>query len=61
MQNNQGHDKEHELEVEIFHMDSFRQQGMRLKEGQPSDYVQMVNGFVDNIRLLQRHLPPNHP
>lgn len=60
-QSGQQSDKEHELEVEIHGMDAFRLHGQRLKEGLPSDYVQMVNGFVDNIRLLQRHLPPSHP
>jgi hypothetical protein len=51
----QDHSKEHELEVEICRMDEFLRQGALAREGNPQNtYEQIVRGFVDNVRTLQR-------
>ena len=49
--------KEHELEIEIDRIDEFRRQGLLLRDGQRNNYEQIVRGFMDNVRLLQRQLP----
>ena len=49
--------KEHELEVEIMKIEELRRQGSLAQAGQENNYEQIVRGFVDNVRLLQRHFP----
>ncbi|MCJ1375405.1 mRNA-capping enzyme subunit beta [Loxospora ochrophaea] len=47
-------DKEHELEIEVSSAD-IRRQGLLAKAGQPSNYEELVRGFIDNVRVLARH------
>ena len=35
-----------------------RDQGQKAMAGQPNEYVALVEGFVDNIRVLARAVPP---
>lgn len=49
--------KEHELEVEISTAE-LRKHGILLKDGQPNEFQKLVEGFVNNIRILARG--PNH-
>ncbi|KAI3107302.1 hypothetical protein CBS147333_6371 [Penicillium roqueforti] len=49
---------EHELEVEVS-ADEIRRQGKLAMSGDPKNqYEDLVKGFVDNIRLLARAVPP---
>ncbi|KAI0599109.1 CYTH-like domain-containing protein [Biscogniauxia sp. FL1348] len=54
-----GTTKEHELEIE---MDSSAviEHGRLLMEGEPNKYTELVDGLVDNIRMLARRCPPAH-
>lgn len=45
--------KEHELEVEIA-TESIRAELVKLRNGEPSQYEEMIRGLVDNVRLLSR-------
>ncbi|KAI5821286.1 CYTH-like domain-containing protein [Pyronema omphalodes] len=49
--------KEHELEVEI-NGTELRRQGLRARDGERNHFEKMVEGFVDNVRVLTRHLSP---
>lgn len=46
-------DKEHELEIELNHL-ALLDQGRRAMSGAPHRYQELVEGFVDNVRLLAR-------
>ena len=48
--------KEHELEVEL-QADMLREEGVKTRDSRPSLFVDVVRGFVDNVRLLVRHCP----
>lgn len=49
---------EHELEVEVSAAE-LRRQGNMAMEGDPKNqYEELVKGFVDNIRVLARAVPP---
>lgn len=50
-------EKEHELEIELSTA-VLRQQGQRAAAGQPNEYLALVDGFIDNVRLLARNVPP---
>ncbi|KAJ5734464.1 hypothetical protein N7493_003250 [Penicillium malachiteum] len=51
-------DFEHELEIEISAAE-IRRQGQLAVKGDPSNqYEELVKGFVDNIRVLARAVPP---
>ena len=50
-QHTQRTEKEHELEVEIDPTPVIAQ-GRRAMEGQPHQYVEVVDGLVNNIRIL---------
>ena len=52
-QNTQRTEKEHELEVEVDPTQVI-EQGRRAMEGQPNQYIEVVEGFVNNIRILAR-------
>ncbi|KAJ4292858.1 mRNA-capping enzyme subunit beta [Collariella sp. IMI 366227] len=49
----QNMEKEHELEIEIDPV-PLMEQGRRAMEGQPHQYVEVVEGLVNNIRILAR-------
>lgn len=49
--------KEHELEIEIATA-AIREQGRRAAAGEPNEYVSLVEGFLDNMRVLARAVPP---
>ncbi|KAK4034320.1 CYTH-like domain-containing protein [Parachaetomium inaequale] len=51
--NPQRAEKDHELEVEIDPVPVI-EQGRRAMEGQPHQYVEVVDGLVNNIRILAR-------
>ncbi|KAL2151197.1 hypothetical protein VTH82DRAFT_6295 [Thermothelomyces myriococcoides] len=51
--NTQRTEKEHELEVEVDPTPVI-EQGRRAMEGQPHQYVDVVDGLVNNIRILAR-------
>ncbi|KAL2174817.1 CYTH-like domain-containing protein [Thermothelomyces heterothallicus CBS 202.75] len=51
--NTQRTEKEHELEVEVDPAPII-EQGRRAMEGQPHQYVDVVEGLVNNIRILAR-------
>ncbi|KAH6623217.1 CYTH-like domain-containing protein [Chaetomium tenue] len=51
--NTQRTEKDHELEVEIDPTPVI-EQGRRAMEGQPHQYVEVVDGLVNNIRILAR-------
>ncbi len=53
LQNTQRIEKEHELEVEIDPAPVI-EQGRRAMEGQPHQYVEVVDGLINNIRILSR-------
>lgn len=46
-------DKEHELEIELNHQ-ALLDQGRRAMSGAPHRYQELVEGFVDNVRVLAR-------
>lgn len=49
---------DHELEVEVS-AEEIRRQGQLAMSGDPKNqYEDLVKGFVDNIRLLARAVPP---
>jgi hypothetical protein len=56
----QGLNKEHELEIEL---DSrvLYEHGQLLISQQPNRYADLIDGFVDNVRVLARSCPPPHP
>ena len=47
-------EKEHELEVEVSAAE-IRKQGILLRTGQANQYSDVIQGFVDNVRILARH------
>ncbi|KAL7939258.1 putative mRNA capping nucleoside-triphosphatase [Trichoderma chlorosporum] len=51
--NSQRMDKEHELEIELSYL-ALLDQGRRAMSGAPHRYQELVEGFVDNVRLLAR-------
>ncbi|AEO68177.1 uncharacterized protein THITE_2117601 [Thermothielavioides terrestris NRRL 8126] len=51
--NSQRIEKEHELEIEV-DPSPLIEQGRRAMEGQPHQYVDVVEGLVNNIRILAR-------
>ncbi|KAL2128708.1 hypothetical protein VTI74DRAFT_8817 [Chaetomium olivicolor] len=51
--NTQNMEKEHELEVEVDPVPLI-DQGRRAMEGQPHQYVEVIEGLVNNIRILAR-------
>ncbi|EGY15578.1 mRNA-capping enzyme subunit beta [Verticillium dahliae VdLs.17] len=51
--NTQRVDKEHELEIELAPHVTI-DQGQRATSGQPHKYPELIEGFVDNIRILAR-------
>lgn len=51
--NTQRMDKEHELEIELNHL-ALLEQGRRAMSGAPHRYQELVEGFVDNVRVLAR-------
>lgn len=53
LQNTERMQKEHELEIELDGPTLF-DHGSRALHGEPSAYSDLVEGFVDNIRLLAR-------
>ncbi|KAL2756049.1 hypothetical protein ACRALDRAFT_1070802 [Sodiomyces alcalophilus JCM 7366] len=54
--NTQRVDKEHELEIELAPAITI-DQGRRAQSGQPHRYQELVEGFLDNIRVLARATP----
>lgn len=50
-------DKEHELEIEISTA-AIKEQGRRAAAGEANEYVLLVEGFLDNMRVLARAVPP---
>jgi hypothetical protein len=48
-----GPKKEHELEVEL-NPEALIDQGKRAMNGQPNQYADLVDGFINNIRVLAR-------
>lgn len=46
-------DKEHELEIELS-PDILIEQGRRAMDGGPHRYSELVEGLVDNVRVLAR-------
>ncbi|PTB65821.1 mRNA triphosphatase CET1 [Trichoderma citrinoviride] len=51
--NTQRIDREHELEIELNHQ-ILLDQGRRALSGAPHKYQELVEGFVDNVRVLAR-------
>lgn len=49
----QGGIKEHELEIELA-TSVLRDHGLRAAAGQPNEYLALVEGFIDNVRVLAR-------
>lgn len=50
-------EKEHELEIEISAA-AVRDQGQRAARNEPNEYLSLVEGMIDNVRVLQRNVPP---
>lgn len=50
--------KEHELEVEISSR-VLREQAELLRRGAPNSYADLIQGLVDNVRVLARVVPPS--
>ncbi|RDW89725.1 hypothetical protein BP6252_01757 [Coleophoma cylindrospora] len=46
-------DKEHELEIELSAA-ALREQGRRATAGEPNEYIKLVEGLMDNVRVLSR-------
>lgn len=46
-------DKEHELEIEVSGP-AIIEQGRRAMAGEPQGYQDLIEGFIDNIRVLAR-------
>lgn len=53
VQKNQREEKEHELEIEV-DTRTLIEQGRRVLQGQPHQYPELVEGFIDNVRMLAR-------
>lgn len=53
VQNSQRMEKEHELEIELS-PDIVLDQGRRIMNREPHRYQELVEGLVDNVRLLAR-------
>lgn len=51
--------KEHELEIEVS-SEEVRRQGTLLQSGQPNQFMDLVSGFVDNVRTLARQVPTDY-
>ncbi|CZT44430.1 related to mRNA-capping enzyme subunit beta [Rhynchosporium secalis] len=49
--------KEHELEIELLTA-AVRDQGSKAASGQQNEYISLVEGFLDNMRVLARNTPP---
>lgn len=56
-QGNVRMEKEHELEIEVSTA-AIREQAQRAAAGQPHEYTALVEGFLDNMRLLANQVPP---
>ena len=54
---NTDKNKEHELEVEI-NSRALREQADLLGRGERNSYADLIQGFVDNVRVLARAVPP---
>ncbi|KAG0645600.1 mRNA 5 -triphosphatase [Hyphodiscus hymeniophilus] len=50
-------EKEHELEIELSTA-ALRDQGQKAVAGQPQKYLALVEGLIDNVRLLVGTVPP---
>ncbi|KAH6692879.1 putative mRNA capping nucleoside-triphosphatase [Leptodontidium sp. MPI-SDFR-AT-0119] len=48
--------KEHELEIELLTA-AVRDQGQKAAAGEPNEYISLVEGFLDNMRVLSRATP----
>jgi polynucleotide 5'-triphosphatase len=53
-------EKEHELELELSAKE-VREQGNRARSGEKHEYLALIEGMVDNIRLLARTVPRPFP
>lgn len=51
-----GLDKEHELEIEVS-TQAIREQGRRAAKTEPNEYITLVEGLLDNVRVLARATP----
>lgn len=51
-------EKEHELEIEVSAA-AVRDQGKRAMTGQPHKYSELIEGLMDNVRVLARAVPDN--
>ena len=49
-------EKEHELEIEVSAA-AVRDQGTRAMTGQPHQYAALIEGLMDNVRVLTRAVP----
>lgn len=48
--------KEHELEIEL-QTSAVREQGQRAMRSEPNEYIPLIEGFIDNMRVLSRATP----
>lgn len=53
LQNSQRTEKEHELEIEVS-PEMVLDQGTKAMNGAPHRYQELVEGLVDNVRVLAR-------
>jgi polynucleotide 5'-triphosphatase len=51
-------DKEHELEIEVSAA-AIMDQGRKAASGEPNEYLALVEGLIDNVRVLSRNVPPH--
>jgi hypothetical protein len=49
-------EKEHELEIELS-ATAVREQGQRALKGEPHQYGELIEGLMDNVRVLTRNVP----
>ena len=49
-------DKEHELEIEVS-TSAIMDQGRRAANNEPNEYLSLVEGLIDNVRVLSRAVP----
>ena len=49
--------KVHELELEL-HSDVLLEHGDRVRNGQPNDFEPLINGMINNLRVLSREITP---
>jgi hypothetical protein len=49
-------EKEHELEIEVS-ASAVREQGQRALRGEPHQYAELIEGLIDNVRVLTRTVP----